>query len=773
MGKYDFELELYNEDTISWIAARVADNSRVLEFGPANGRLTKYLKVSKNCSVDIVEIDQSSGEEAAQYAEIAFLGSEQGNIENYYWMKTTVKYDFIIFADVLEHLINPDEVLKRCKSVIKKDGVILVSVPNIAHNSVIIELMNDRFNYNPTGILDNTHLRFFTRQSFEKMALAAGWAITEEKAKNIRVSENEIKNSYEDVPKAIFKELAHRAQGDVYQYMFTLSLCESYLLGSVERIVSMDSSSYYFGEVQYERDGAYDYRKSVSRHFDPYCGYIDLQLQVFDKSSKALIKPLNVNCVLENIQIGVNIHGVYQAIPYISINGLHIGEVYFFVKNMPEIEIEIPENADRIFIQAKINGYDFDGSMQEMLEKQCKVFQHMQHESRERAEKIGQYENEIKRLSEYCRDEIKRLSETYENEIKMLNDTHKQELEKSSQIYETEIKRREQERLQLLEKIESRQRGNSFFATKKKQGEILFNKIRSKKVITPRQGVQNIQLKEPIRRVSAVIPNYNYARFLEERIDSIICQTYPVQEIIILDDCSTDDSIKVIQKRIAENQTGIPMKLIVNEKNSGSVFAQWQKAFQLAKGDYVWIAEADDSCNERFLEFVMKGFEDEEVVISYCESLTMDENNKLLMGDLRVWIDIFNTGKWNNSYIKDGKEEVAETMCINNTIANVSSAVIKNGDYYEILEKAKEYKLAGDWYAYMNILMKGKIAYFKDSLNYHRMQAQGLTLSTSHEKEFDEIIKLQNFALNNFNISEEVRKKVYERREKERIRFGL
>ena len=299
------------------------------------------------------------------------------------------------------------------------------------------------------------------------------------------------------------------------------------------------------------------------------------------------------------------------------------------------------------------------------------------------------------------------------------------------------------------------------------------NKIR-KSTVSADYSSQTPQKKvEAKYKVTAVIPNYNYARYLKERVDSILFQTYPVAELIILDDCSSDNSIEVINQLIAENQTGIPMRLIKNEKNSGSVFAQWQKAFLQAKTDYVWIAEADDSCNERFLETVMQAFDDPEVVISYCESLTIDENNTLLMGDLRVWIDIFQTGKWNHSYVKDGREEVAETMCINNTIANVSSAVIRNGNYTDILEHAKSFKLAGDWYTYMNLLKLGKIAYYRESLNYHRMQTQGLTLSTSHEKEFEEIVRLQDYALKNFDVSEDVKKKVFERREREKIRFGL
>lgn len=277
----------------------------------------------------------------------------------------------------------------------------------------------------------------------------------------------------------------------------------------------------------------------------------------------------------------------------------------------------------------------------------------------------------------------------------------------------------------------------------------------------------------PVKKVSAVIPNYNYAGYLNERIDSILFQTYPAAEIIILDDYSTDNSVQIIEERIKNNQTGIPMRLVSNKINSGNVFSQWQKSFAEAKGDYVWIAEADDSCSARFLETVMHGFDDEKVVISYCESLTMDENNVLLMGDLREWIDLFHTGKWDDDYVNEGIGEVAESMCINNTIANVSSTVIKNDDYFAILEGAKQFHLAGDWYTYMNILKRGKIAYFKQAFNYHRMQTQGLTLSTSHEKEFEEIVRLQDFAMHNFDISDHTKEMIYARRERERVRFGL
>ena len=780
MGKYDFDLDIYDNNTIAWIADRVNQGTRVLEFGPANGRLTKYLSKVKKCYVDIVEIDEESGAEAAAFAEKALVGPEYGDIEKYFWLETSEKFDFIIFADVLEHLVHPENVLKACKKVIAEKGKILVSIPNISHNSVIIELLNDRFEYNPTGILDNTHLRFFTRQSFEKMVLGIGWAIVEEKAKNIRVGENEIKNSYNDVPKEIFRELVHRPQGNIYQYMFSLSLSEDYLLGKQERIVSLDSSSYYFSEILYDQDGVFDYKKSVSRHYDPYYGRIDIEFSILVNSKKAIIKPLNCNCILNNIVIKEKQKESTHLIEHFQTNGIQFGSVYYFLDKIGEITVDLSEKASELMVQADVLKYDFDdGILNDVvikLDEVCKnhedeiIRTHREHQ--EEIEKLEkEHQEEIGKLDREYRDDIEKLNKKHQDDIEKLNREHQEEISKIDKDHQDEKHELEKDHREFVGKVldyvkkRTQSSGLDFITLK--------NKLRHKKIkFGPTDSIEykgNCAQK----KITAVIPNYNYARFLNERIDSVLFQTYPVSELIILDDCSTDNSVEIINERIKNNTTGIPMRLVVNEKNSGSVFSQWQKAFMLAKGDYVWIAEADDSCDKRFLETVMKGFDDEEVVISYCESLTIDENNVLLMGDLRVWIDIFNTGKWNENYVKDGKEEVAETMCINNTIANVSSAVIKNGDYFDILEGAKEYKLAGDWYTYMNILKQGKIAYFKESLNYHRMQTQGLTLSTSHEREFDEIVRLQNFALENFNVTDEVKKKVYERRERERKRFGL
>ena len=281
-------------------------------------------------------------------------------------------------------------------------------------------------------------------------------------------------------------------------------------------------------------------------------------------------------------------------------------------------------------------------------------------------------------------------------------------------------------------------------------------------------------------KVSVVIPNYNYANYIIERIDSVLLQTYPIYELIILDDKSTDNSIEVINKKIDEIKKDYPeliVKIIPNKTNSGNVFKQWAKAFKESTGDFLWIAEADDSCSNIFLETVMKGFKnDKKAIISYTESLTMDENNKITKYDLRDWIDIFNTGKWNDSFIDTGNDYVENFLCINNTIANVSSLVFrkeKNIDFQKYLKEAEEYHLAGDWLFYEKVLQFGDIVYDKNSLNYHRMHSNSVTLTTKREKEYIEMKSIQNDIENNYNLTNEMKIRVEERRERFRHNFNF
>ena len=271
-----------------------------------------------------------------------------------------------------------------------------------------------------------------------------------------------------------------------------------------------------------------------------------------------------------------------------------------------------------------------------------------------------------------------------------------------------------------------------------------------KKVNIYKQNSKKLDIEKPLK-VSVIIPNYNYEKFIIERIDSILLQTYPIYELVILDDCSTDNSVEVIEEKI-KTIKDVNVKFIKNEKNSGLVFSQWQKGLKNITGDYFWIAEADDSCDNTFLEKVIKPFEeDKEVVLSYSESRKIDEENNITGEDVRDWSDIFHTHRWDKSYIASGEEEIKEALSYNNTILNVSSLVWKNQkECFDIFEQAKDYKVAGDWYIYLQILKKGKIAYNCESLNYFRKHKRSVSTTIKRNIEYSEVLKIQDDAKNSF-----------------------
>lgn len=224
MRKYDFTLNINEHNVISMMINKIKESSVILELGPAHGRMTKYLKEKKNCVIDIVEIDEESGKEAACFARNSLIGPELGDIDSLRWQEalTDYKYDYIIFADVLEHLYYPEKVLASTHQLLNDEGSLFISIPNIAHNAILINLFNDSFPYTETGLLDNSHIRFWGLNDFNNMIKNAGYLIT-----NI---EPVYKNIFHTEQAAFFPESAARLEllfnsrprGDIYQYFIQL-----------------------------------------------------------------------------------------------------------------------------------------------------------------------------------------------------------------------------------------------------------------------------------------------------------------------------------------------------------------------------------------------------------------------------------------------------------------------------------------------------------------------------------------------------------------------
>jgi len=148
----------------------------VLEVGPATGYVTEALK-ERGCRVVAIEIDPVAAELAAGFCERMLIGDIE-TLDLDRLLKGEL-FDVIMFGDVLEHLVDPGRVLHDVGRFLKPSGRLVVSVPNVAHGSIRLGLLNGRFDYVDTGLLDRTHLRFFTKDSFEALLRTAGFEIEE------------------------------------------------------------------------------------------------------------------------------------------------------------------------------------------------------------------------------------------------------------------------------------------------------------------------------------------------------------------------------------------------------------------------------------------------------------------------------------------------------------------------------------------------------------------------------------------------------------------
>ena len=259
-------------------------------------------------------------------------------------------------------------------------------------------------------------------------------------------------------------------------------------------------------------------------------------------------------------------------------------------------------------------------------------------------------------------------------------------------------------------------------------------------------------------RVSVVVPNYNYAHYIAQRLDSIYNQTLPAYEVIVLDDASSDNSIEVINKYI--DDSGVDAQLIINDRNSGSVFRQWQSGIAACKGDLIWIAEADDLAEPDFLRELAAAFEDRDLVLGYCQSKQMDASGNILADDyLEYSLEASNCCL--TDYCRDGREEISKSMCIKNTIPNVSAVLFRRQPLSEVMSKIEQelfnLQVAGDWLVYLHVLMKGKVCHSKKSLNSHRRHYSSATNSLKSELHLQEIIQMQKLATSLVSPPDEVR----------------
>jgi glycosyltransferase involved in cell wall biosynthesis len=258
--------------------------------------------------------------------------------------------------------------------------------------------------------------------------------------------------------------------------------------------------------------------------------------------------------------------------------------------------------------------------------------------------------------------------------------------------------------------------------------------------------------------VSVIIPNYNHARYLRKRIESVLGQTYQDFDVILLDDCSTDESREIIG--VYENDPRVRIEL--NKKNSGSTFKQWNKGVALAHGTYIWIAESDDYADARLLETLVRSLDREpRAVLSYCRSWRVSAGGEL-NGFQDSYLPDLGSKKWAGGFRAEGIEEVRNYLVVCNTVLSASSVLFRREAYLQAGGADERLVLCGDWKAWASMaLTGGAIAYVGEPLNYHRFHEVSVTESSGRNGVWaSEALQVVGWILQRVAIDETTRRRV-------------
>ncbi len=226
--------------------------------------------------------------------------------------------------------------------------------------------------------------------------------------------------------------------------------------------------------------------------------------------------------------------------------------------------------------------------------------------------------------------------------------------------------------------------------------------------------------------VTIIVPNYNHSRYLPRRLESIRNQTFTDYELIFLDDASTDDSLAVAGPILEKMHA----KIVLNPKNSGSPFIQWNRGVSMAKGQYVWLAESDDAADPDFLEVLTRELvQDPTISVSCCQSRIInehDEPGRLLMPP----------GRWSEDYRNHGMEEIREQMIFGSRIPNASAVVFRRDIYLQVGGADERMRLCGDWLLWLHMLTRGGIAYSAKPMNLFREHSSSVRSKTMKSETF-------------------------------------
>lgn len=263
-------------------------------------------------------------------------------------------------------------------------------------------------------------------------------------------------------------------------------------------------------------------------------------------------------------------------------------------------------------------------------------------------------------------------------------------------------------------------------------------------------------------RVSVLLPNYNHAPYLRQRIQSVLDQTFTDFELLILDDTSTDDSRQVISEYVLDPRVSTAF----NDVNSGSPYLQWRKGLSLTSGEYVWIAESDDFADPTLLARLVEQLDlHTQAGIATCDSWRVDANGERLGRYSDMWRENPVFADYDLSFLDKevamaGRSYCGQYMAPWNTIPNASAVVFRRAAFDAIGGPVTEMKLCGDWLTYCKMLMQFGIVRIPEALNHFRYHAISVRRRTKSIEFVRESMAVHAYVADQLGLGDRYRRSV-------------
>jgi GT2 family glycosyltransferase len=218
--------------------------------------------------------------------------------------------------------------------------------------------------------------------------------------------------------------------------------------------------------------------------------------------------------------------------------------------------------------------------------------------------------------------------------------------------------------------------------------------------------------------VSLVVASYNHAEFLVRRMDSLVGQTYPDIEILVIDDCSPDNSVEILRRY----ESYPKVRLILREQNGGWVTVSNQGA-DLSAGEFVLFANCDDDCDPRMVERLVDALQRHPSAgIAFCRSLMIDEDDRVLGDDYMIRESAFRTRCEKDTLLAGA--EASRFLLHSCVIPNLSAALFRRECFSTVGYLSAEYRVCCDWDLFFRVAAGYDIAYVAEPLNRFRQHGE-------------------------------------------------